>query len=273
MAFFQNVFDQEFQGYLVLADRKLIPTFKIAPNKNTQSKQVAWNSGPYDFSSGSVLEFNFSWDPEFRNWSTISIDVSGADPALTKVVEVVDKLNADPMFRSMYVASVVALEGSDTVGISKNPQKKQSFKVYFGNSGAETKLGFNKKAGVSEMPEYFARHTIANRNRYHDSMAQLVKLDVSDPVDQGVIETAGFVVAEMKEDWQLLRGRASGIFTFQKLTVDAFDRITQIIEYPAGALEGDFARKINYTYASTNTKPSSITEIPYTLTSGDLLTP
>jgi hypothetical protein len=77
----------------------------------------------------------------------------------------------------------------------------------------------------------------------------------------------------MKEDWQLLRGRSSGLFTFQKLTVDGSDRITQIIEYPAGALAGDFARKINYTYNGSNTNPSKVTEIPYVLADGDLVTP
>jgi len=271
MAFFQNVFDQEFQGYLVLADRKLIPTFKVDPNRNLQSKQVAWNPGPYDLSSGGILEFNFSWDTEFRNWSSISIDVSGSDAANTLAREVVDSLNSDPTFYSMYVASVVMVDDMESVGLSKNPKRKQAFKAYFGNGGAETKLGFNKKAGVAELPEYFSRHTIANRNRYPDSMAHLIRLDETDPVDQAVIEAAGFVPAEMKTDWQLLRGRGSGIFTFQKLTVDSSDRITQIIEYPAGSLPGDFAKKINYTYISTNTNPSSITEIPYVLTDSDML--
>jgi hypothetical protein len=77
----------------------------------------------------------------------------------------------------------------------------------------------------------------------------------------------------MKEDWQLVRGRGAGLFTFKKQTVDNSNRITQIIEYPAGAIAGDFARKINYKYTSTNTNASSITEIPYVLTDADLLTP
>jgi hypothetical protein len=273
MPFFQNIFDQEFQGYLVLADRKLAPTFKIASNKNTQSNQVAWNPGPYDLSSGSMLEFNFSWDPEFRNWSAVSVDVAGSDPSATIPMEVVDKLNSDPIFHSMYVESVVKVEGSDTVGIAKNPKRKQGFKAYFGNSGAETKLGFNRKAGVAELPEYFARHTIANRHEYADSMAHLVMLDESDPVDQAVIEAAGFVPADMKADWELLRGRASGIFTFKKITVDGSDRTTQVIEYPAGALAGDFAKKTNYVYSGSNKNPSSVTEIPYILTDSDMIEP
>lgn len=273
MPFFQNVLDQEFQGYIVLADRKLVPTFKVGPNRNTQSNQVAWNPGPYDFSSGGVLEFNFSWDPEFRNWSALNVDVTGSDPAATLPREVVDILNSDPVFHSMYVASVVKVEGSDTVGIAKNPQRKQGFKAYFGNGGAERSLGFNRKAGVAELPEYFGRHTIANRNDYPDSMAHLVRLDEANPVDQAIIEAAGFAPADMKADWELLRGRASGIFTFKKITVDGSDRITEVVEYPAGALPGDFAKKTNYVYTSSNKNPSSVTEIPYTLTESDLVEP
>jgi hypothetical protein len=273
MAFFQNVFDQEYQGYLVLSDRKLSPTFKVSPNKNLQSNQVAWNHGPYDFSSSGLLEFNFSWDSEFRNWSNVSIDVAGVVPSSTSALEVVGKLNSDPFFSSVFLAKVVQVEGSDSVGVMKNPSKKQAVKMYFGNHGAETKLGFNKRAGVAELPEYFARHTIENRTHYDDSVGMLIQLDESDTDDRAIIEAAGFDPSHMKADWELLRGRAPGLFTFKKLTVDGSDRITQIIEYPAGALEGDFARKINYTYSGSNTNPSKVTEIPHVLTNGDLVTP
>lgn len=273
MAFFQNVFDQEFQGYLLLADRKLAPTFKVGPNKNLQSRQIAWNAGPYDLSSGSALSFNFAWDAEFRNWATVSIDVAGADPAATTALEVASALNADPMFSSMLVARVSSIPAGETVLIDRSSAKRQTFKFYFGNAGAETVLGFNKMAPVAELPEYFSRHTIENVREFDDSMGLLIRLDESDSVDQGVIENAGFDPAEMQADWQLLRGRASGIFTFQKLTVDGSDRITQIIEYPAGAVEGDFARKIQYVYSGSNTNPSQVTEIPHVLQTGDLVTP
>jgi len=273
MAFFQNVFDQEYQGYLVLSDRKLAPTFKVAPNKNLQSKQAAWNVEPYDLSSLSVLEFNFCWDSEFRNWSSVSIDVAGSDPGVTTAQEVAQKLNSEPTFSSLFIASVIPLNEGKTVGISKKTGKKQNVKIYFGNYGAEEVIGFNKQAGVSELPEYFARHTIDNRFNYEDSVGMLIRLDETDPVDQAIIENAGFDPADMKADWQLIRGRGAGLFTFQKLTVDSSDRITQIIEYPAGSVAGDFARKINYTYISANTKPSTITEIPYVITNSDLINP
>jgi hypothetical protein len=272
MAFFQNVFDQEYQGYLVLGDRKLSLTFKVPPNRNLQSKMIAWNPGPYDFSSTNVLEFNFCWDSEFRNWATLPIDVSGSNPSSTTASEVVDKLNSEEVFSSLFIASVFKLDNLDTVCVSKSPVKKQTVRVYFGNSGAETKLGFNKRAGVSELPNYFERHTIQDRSNYDDSVGMLIRLDENAVIDREIIEAAGFLPDEMKADWQLLRGR-SGLFPFKKLTVDGSDRITQVIEYSAGALAGDFARKINYTYVGSNTNPSQVTEVPYVLTNGDLVTP
>lgn len=256
-----------------MADRKLAPTFKIGPNKNLQSRQIAWNAGPYDLSSSGVLSFNFAWDAEFKEWASIGIDVAGVDPSATTPGEVAAALNGDPTFSSLFVASVALVPDGESVVVSKDARKRQNVKFYFGNSGAETALGFNKMAPVAELPEYFSRHTIENRNNYPDSMGQIVRLDETDPIDQALITAAGFDPSAMKADWQLLRGRSSGLFTFQKITVDSSDRITQIIEYPAGSLAGDFARKINYTYTSANTNPSSITEIPYVLAESDLVTP
>ena len=273
MAFFQNVFDQEFQGNLILADRKLAPTFKVGPNRNMQTKQVAWNAGPYDLSSGSSLEFNFAWDPEFKQWASVTIDVAGAVASSTKASEVAAALNAEPTFSSVFEASVTQLPEGDSVIISKVASKRQQVKFYFGNSGAETALGFNKMAPVAELPEYFERHTIANVREFDDSVGMLIRLDEADTTDQAVIERAGLDPSAMKADWELLRGRASGLFTFQKLTVDESDRITQIIEYPAGAVAGDFARKINYVYSGSNTNPSAVTEIPHVLQDVDLVEP
>lgn len=273
MPFFQNVFDQEYQGYLVLADRKLSPTFSISPNKNMQSKQIAWNSGPYNFSSGSILEFNFCWDEEFKNWSSIQVDVSGVDPAATSAIEVVEILNSNITFSSLLNASTIKLNNSDSIALTRNPSKKQNFKFYFSNSGAELTFGFNAQAGVAELPSYFERHTIENRFEFSDSAGMLIRLDEADPIDQLIIQRANFDPASMQEDWQLLRGRGSGLFTFKKMTVDGSDRVTQTIEYPAGAVAGDFAKKINYSYTGSNKNPNEITEIPYVLQNSDLITP
>jgi hypothetical protein len=273
MPFFQNVFDQEYQGYLVLSDRKLSPTFVVPPNKNLQSRQIAWNPGSYDFSVDSILEFNFCWDLEFKNWSKVDIDVSGADPSNTNPYEVVSALNSSALFSSLLIASVVKVNNLDSVGLSRNSSKKQNFRFYFSNSGAEKVLGFNAEAGVSEMPSYFVRHTIENRFSFPDSAGMLIKLNESDPVDQAIIERAGLTPGLMKADWQLLRGRGSGLFTFKKMTVDGSDRVTEIVEYPAGAVVGDFAKKVKYSYSGSNKNPSEIAEIPHVLESGDLISP
>jgi nucleoside-diphosphate-sugar epimerase len=144
--------------------------------------------------------------------------------------------------------------------------------ILFATNYAEADIAYNQ-----EMPStdywFVVNYTINNVNNFEDAVGLLIKLDETDPVDQAVIENAGFDPSAMKEDWELIRGRGAGLFTFQKITVDASDRILEKIEYPAGALAGDFARKTNYTYTSTNRNPSSITEIPYVLTNSDLLTP
>lgn len=270
MAFFQNLFNQEFRGTWVLGDRQYSINFTCPPNQNNFDYQYAYNAGPWDFTVANTLTLNYAWDVDFKNYAQLSVNVAGATPAATTAQEVVAILNANSTFAEMYVASV---KDSSVLIQSKPRRIKQNIRLWISNSGAETKMGFNKNAGVAELPTYFEKHTIENRFET-DSIGQLILLDETDlTVDAPVIEAAGFVIADMKEDWELIRGRASGLFTFQKITVDGSDRITEVIEYPAGALVGDFARKIKYVYSGANTNPSEVTEIPYVLTSGDLITP
>jgi hypothetical protein len=273
MAFFQNVFDQEFQGYLLLADRKLAPTFRIGPNRNLQSRQLAWNAGPYDLSASGILQFNFAWDAEFKDWVSVSIDVSGADSSATRPYEVATALNADPMFSSMLVASVTNIPAGESVLLDRSSSKRQNFRFYFGNSGAEAALGFNRMAPVAELPDYFARHAVSNIRAYGDSMGAVILLDESDPVDRGVIEAAGLDPDARLADWQLLRGRSPGIFTFHKSVLDGSGRVTEKVEYPAGAVPGDFAKKTKYVYSGASSNPVAVTEIPHILTGDDLVTP
>lgn len=131
--------------------------------------------------------------------------------------------------------------------------------------------------GSNSTPSIDGSYTIT----YVDADNFTIPVNVTTAGDRGealsvtenfMVTQAGFNIANVQTDWQLLRGR-SGIFNFQNITVDGSNRITQIIEYPAGAQVGDFARKIQYTYSGGNTQPSQITEIPYTLTAGDLVTP
>ena len=274
MAFFQNVFNTEFRGNWVLGDRQYSLVFVCPPNLNSSNYQLAYNNGPWDLSVSSVLTLNYAWDESFKNYAALEIDVVGNNSASTTPEEVSSALNSDPTFADMFLASIKENVNGNTVLITQKVNRiKKDVKLWISSTGAEAVMGFNLKAGVSELPTYFARHTIENRFNYPDSEGQLILLDEEDATDQIYIENAGFSVEDMKEDWELIEGRASGLFTFQKLTVDGSNRITEIIEYPAGAKAGAFARKINYSYTSTNTSPDQVTEIPYVLTDGDLVTP
>lgn len=276
MAFFQNLFNQEFRGNWVLGDRQYSLTFSCPANQNTSDLQLAYNEGPWDFSEdedSGVLTLNYAWDPDYKNYIKLDIDVSGVDSSNTTPSEVIDILNSNETFSSMFVAELN--NKLTSVLIKSKPSRiKKIIKLWISNTGAEKNMRFNKNAGVAELPSYFARHTIENRFNYPDSTGSLILLDETDNViDIPIIEDAGYDPGVMKDDWQLLEGRASGLFTFQKMTIDGNDRITQIIEYPAGAKAGDFSRKIKYTYTGTNTNPSQVTEIPYVLSDEDLITP
>lgn len=269
MAFFQNLFNQEFQGNWVIGDRQYSLTFKCPPNVSADY-QMTYNFGPWDLSSENILTLNYAWDSNFKNYVALSINVTGADPSNTTPSEVATALNSNSIFAEMFLAES---KNSAVFIKPKIGRVKKEIKLWISNTGAETKLRFNKKAGVAELPMYFARHTIDNRFSFPDSIGQLILLDETNPNDQVIIEEAGFDSSNMKADWELLGGRASGLFTFQKFTLDGSDRILEIIEYPAGASVGDFARKIKYTYSGPNTNPSQVTEIPYVLQSGDMITP
>ena len=363
MSFFQNLFENEFRGNLVLGDRQYSLAFTIPANKNKDNWMVAWNNGPYDFSVSGIFTINYAFDVNFVNYSTLNIDVTGGTAAATTALEVVSLLNANATFSELWVAQVqqnvnslkaVMVPGSmpnQTVLITRNPRRaKQTIRTYISNSGAENSLRFNKMAPVAELPAYFTRHTIANRLNYPDATGMLLGLShnitsstVANPTvvtsnghglatgqtitvygsdttptingsrvvtvvdantftipvnvtdagtagwflsaDEGTaLTTAPFwvssafsptaaVASAMQADWSLLKGRGSGLFMFHKLTYDGSGRTTVDLEYPAGAVVGDFAKRTSYTYTGANTYPDQITEIPYTLASGDLVTP
>jgi hypothetical protein len=275
MPFFQNPFDSEFRGTLILGDNKFVLTFAVPPNKNNHDAMVAWNTEPYDFSVVTTLVLNYAYDVEFKNYSPLSINVAGVTPAVTTAAEVVALLNANAIFADMFIASTTKFTGPgpNTVLIkAKSGRPKQMVRMYIDNPGAEQSLGFNKKAGVNEIPTYFSRHTIENRFVFPDSVGMLVELDTSDAVDQAIITEAGFDYSTPLADWQMLTGR-SEVFTFRKITQDGSGRITEVIEYPAGAIEGWLAKKSLYVYTGASTTPDQITEEPYILTTGDLVTP
>lgn len=284
MPFFQNPFTQDFYAPWLLSDRKYTPDFKCPRNAGRGDEMVvSFGVPPFDLSgndsdgnSNDVLTISFALN-DTKNWADIAVTITAASMSAVTLAEVVSSLNANTSFQSYFTARV---RTDNKVEIN---QKKPvtSMRCYVKNGRAETVLLFNKLAGVSELPTFFERHAIVNRFTYPDSQNALVLLDPSNlNVDADVIDNAvdnksvslGFDSGTVQADWQLLKGK-SGLFNFQKMTIDGSNRITQIIEYSAGSIAGDLARKINYVYSGSNTNPSQITEIPYTLTSGDLVTP
>lgn len=270
MAYFQNVFNSDFLGYFVMADIRFNIPFKVGQNVNTSVQMTAWNDGPYDLSTNNVLTLRYSLNSG-KAYTTLDVTLT-AGSART-VHEVVADLNANAGFAAIFTALV---QGNKLI-IRSNYQR-EFFKAYVMNfnashssDSAERVLGFNKRAPVVELPSYFARHTVDNyvAGTYEDSAGLLVQL--TQPNDNDIITAAGLSTTP-KADYELLRGRASN-FVFQKNTVDSSDRITQTIEYPAGAKAGDLAKKITYSYTGVKTHPDVVAEVPYTLTGSDLVSP
>lgn len=277
MSFYQNPLGAEFRG------RGNWPIdqqadFAIPANLNNIGPMVSGNAEPYDFSIVNTFVINIAYDPALIGYTAISVNVAGATPAATTATEVMMALNANALFADNFSASLInATRGSASYGppfrVLITPTKtKQMISVYITNAGAEQKLQFNYRAQVKQLPTFYQRFTIANRFTYPDGPSMLVELDPANPVDAAVITAAGLNPLLPLADWQLLAGR-SNTHVFLKITQDGSNRITQIIEYFSGAAAGDLGKLIQYSYTGTNVIPDKITEVPYTLLAGDLVTP
>lgn len=291
MSYFQNIFTLDCIGSLVLGDRAHAVDFKCPLNAGRGDEIiVAWNPESYNLSgtdadgnSCANLTINYANNVDgFKNWAALTINVAAGavSSSAVKISEIITNLQANATFAGFFTA--VSEKGKDGVAhlMIKSKLGALRTKFYVSNGTAEEKLGFNKRAGVAELPSFFARHTIANRYTYADGQGLLIPLDMSLNVDKAIVNNAvdakgvslGLSSGTVQADWQLLRGR-SGLFTFKKQTVDTSSRITQIIEYPAGARAGDLAKKTTMTYTGTQTAPDTFAEVPYTLQSSDLITP
>lgn len=276
MSFFQNPFNKEYQGYWVLGDRAHSLTFKCPANVGRGDELVrSYGEAPYsmdgtddDGNNTDTLIISFAIDGNFNNYVDLSIDVAAgaADATAVTKEEIVGNLNGNSTFATYFVASIPY--GKDQIEINTKRDANR-FKFYIKNIGAETLLRFNKFAGVSELPTYFARHTIANRYDFADSVSHLIALDPgSSTVDANVIDNAvgpngrtlGLDSGTIRDDWELLEGK-SGLFNFT-IAVDA----TTTLTYSAGASAGDLAKM-------TISDGTSNWEIPYTLDSTDLVSP
>lgn len=287
MSFFQNPFTYEFIGVWVLGDRQHSPDFKCPRNAGrTDEFVVTHNAGNYNLSgndadgnSNAVLTIVWALNDK-KNWSELAISVAGSTPAATTATEIITLLNANATFADYFTASSHTLNNGGSGVAIKQKKSISQFWFYIKNARAEAVLGFNKLAGIAELPSFFARHTIANRFTYTDSQNNLIALSTSTATEAALINNAvdekgvsrGYSSSTVKADYELLRGR-SGIFMMYKHTVDGSNRITQTIEYPAGALAGDMAKKTTFSYTSSNTSPDKKAEVPYVLQSGDIVTP
>lgn len=273
MPFYQNLFE-EYRGQWVFTDsiKRVVLNFPVPANRNRGDVMIAFNVEPYDFSSVNTLTVNFSLDLAHRYYGTFGVNVAGATPAATTAAEVAAALNANAAFSDLFTASAERYtKDGVSVMIRFKRHERSSLRVYVSNSGAETKLGFNKYASVKEMPTFFDKHTIQDAEVHSDGDAWLLKLDVSDAVDQALITAAGLNYASPKADWQLLNG-GTDTFKFRKRTLDGDGNILTEIAYPAGAGVGDMAVLTVYqTYVGTSA--TNVFQMPYVLGSGDLITP
>jgi len=265
MAYFQNISHADFIGIYAISDRQYSKDYRIRPNQNSPTLMQNWKDGPYDLSTKVDFGIKYSMDAG-STWNQITVTLTTG--AARTAQNVIDDLNQDANFSAMFAASLNA----DRILIRANSNMNYNFRAYIPNiadatsptTSAEEVLLFNLRAPVAEMPSYFSRYAIGN-------VPGAIIVELTQPDENFVITNAGLSTTP-KDDWEFLEG-TSGIFNFQKVTVDVSDRITEIIEYPCGAKTGDLARKIDYVYSGINKNPDQITEIPYTLQDADLVTP
>lgn len=300
--FFLNLLSSDFTGVWVLSDRQYSIDFKCPRNAGRGDEDATvWALPPFNLNGNdadgnplNVLNIVFAVN-DFKNWATIPITITGANQSAVLPQEIVASMQSVQLFNDFFTAHLGTYNNPQIpyqrVYINtKLPVTKMHFYVQIGN--AETVLQFNKFAGVSQMPSYFDRHTIANRWNYivtplNPGQNQLINLSpggtITTHVATSIINNAldayghslGFNVifgGTAPADYVLLGGR-SGLFTFTKNTVDSSSRILTSIIYPAGAVAGDMAKLITNIYTSSETAPTQTTEEPYVLTSGDLIVP
>lgn len=264
MSFFQNVFDSEFRANLFSADRKLQSSYKITANTN-RSDYLVCSEGPYDLTGNTDLTINYAYDPALIGYASLTVNISGLLVSNTQPYEIVTILNSNPTFADIFSATV---SSNRVLIISK--KNRALFKAYISNTSAESILGFNSKAPVAELPSYFERYSFENRFDYKDlGSHRLVLLNPSNPIDAAIISNAGLDPLNSTPDWKLLKG-SNDAFWFYKRTYTT-GQLTSEIKYPAGASEGDLAKKTYYVYDGSDL--INVMETPYILQSGDLMAP
>lgn len=265
MSFFQNVFDSEFRGVLLSADRRLQSNFNMPANTNSSTYILSGNSGPFDLTGNTDLTINYAYDPSLIGYANLTINISGTTISKTTAQEVINSLNSNAIFAENFKAIL----SNDKVLI-RGTKERANFRAYISNSSAETIIGFNSKAPVVELPNYFERFSFENRFNYKNlGPHRLILLNPANPVDAAIITSSGLDPLSPTPDWKLLKGGNDSFWFFKRTYTTG--QLTSEIKYPAGAIEGDLAKKTIYEYDGSDL--IGIMEIPYVLESTDLMTP
>ncbi len=310
MPFFMNPFDTDFKANLVMAvgtsgwgQQSL--TYNVPANKNNSLATVAWNPEPYDFTltTDDILTIRYNNNQiNGYTYATLNISLTG----VTTAAGVVSALNGNATFATFWNAKVKEFSEGKTVFIEAKPAlSRLGIKYWFENLGAEEALRFNKMAGIAEIPSYFSRHRFeaytdaASPNFMKDNeVFQLIQLDVdplayiNDPLVSPEITAAIAAVNlaiiqeftnnpsfagvsdpnpdnRVKYDWELLKGRTA-LYTFTKKTFSG-GLPTEIIEYNAGSVVGDAAKRTVIVYSGVD--PIEKFEMPHILVAADMITP
>jgi hypothetical protein len=273
MSFFQNVFDFEFRPTIIGADRQYQTGWKLKANANRSDYMTNYQVEPYNLTGNNVFTINFAYDPTLLAYASHAVTLSGANIAAVTALEVVNSLNADSMFSSFFTAKLFGTAGSPNKILITSKKSKGGFRAYISNTSAETVLQFNRNAPITELPTYFEKYAIENKNSNPDlGPDRVVLLDPAVSYEASLISWAGLDPTSPKADWELLAG-SSDAYMFYKNSYDGSNRLVEEIKYPAGATAGFLAKKTTYKYTGASTVPSQKCEIPYVLVTGDLLTP
>jgi len=274
MAFFQNPFEFTFNGSLFGLGPQYTISYGIGANRNKSNYITAYNLEPYDLSVENSLVFNIAIDPDVLHFGSFTVNITGSNTSAITAAEVVASLNSNTNFSQYFTARTIKFAASDTKStVSIIAKDRMFFRCYISNTSACFPLAINKHAPVKELPDLFQQYAVKNIFNYLDYGSQrIIYLDPSDPDDALVITNAGFDPNNPTPDWKLLAG-VSHVFTFTKTVyISASSDIYYQLVYHAGAVAGQMCKKIIYEYDGLG-NVVGVCEIPYILTSGDLIYP
>ena len=279
MPFFQNVYNFEFRGSLFGSDRQYQTTWNVSGNTNRPDYMVNKQVGPYDLSApgNNVLTMYYAYDPSLLGYSPLNITITGANMSAVTAAEVASSLNSNAIFNTMFQASVFSSQyyqfapSSVLIKYTKNAGGGH-FRAYIENTGAETILQYNRSAPIRELPTYFTRWDMQERFQFPTlGPDRLILLDpATNPYEAQLIQWQGMDPNAPLADWQLMRGTNDAYF-FYNTVYNTSGQLTEELKYYAGATVGDAAKKTYYLYSGTTL--CAKLETPYTLQSGDLISP